>query len=103
MRTLLPYLDTEIYFSSTSYTHLINLTVIVQLKAAPLSFEISNEAPVGHIWHHHSNAGASIETHPYQEHDVRMVKVLHLIHLTHHALNIRQRKQTCIIIGQTMT
>ncbi len=76
-------------------SHLINVTVIVQLKAAPLSLEVVEEASIGHIWHHYGNAGASIKTHPNQGHDVRMVKVLHLVHLTHHALNIRQREQTC--------
>ena len=82
------------------YTHLINVTVIVQLKAAPLFLEIANEAPIGHIWHYYGNARASIETHPNQGHDVRMFKVLHLVHLTHHALNIRQREQTCRVHGQ---
>ncbi len=71
------------------HIYLINLTVIVQLQTAPLSLEIVKEAPVGHIWHHYGNAGASIETHPNQGHDMRMVEVLHLVHLTHHALNIR--------------
>ncbi len=69
-------------------THLINLTVFVKLKAAPLFHEVVEEAPVGHIWHHYGNTGASIETHPTQGHDVKMVEVLHLVHLTHHALNI---------------
>ena len=62
---------------------------MVQLKAAPLSLEIVNEAPVRHIWHHYGNAGASIETHPNEGHDVGMVEVMHLVHLTHHAPNIR--------------
>ncbi len=84
-------------------THLINLTVIVQLKAAPLSLEISNEAAVGHIWHHYGNTGASIKTHPNQGHDMRMVKVLHLVHLTHHALNIRQREQTCKVDNEELS
>ncbi len=75
-------------------THLINLTVIVQLKDSPLSLKVVEEAPVCHVWHHYSNAGASIEAHPNQGHDVRMVEVLHLVHLTHHALNIGKREQT---------
>ncbi len=77
------------------HAHLINLTVIVQLQVISLSLKVVEEAPIGHIWHHYGNTGASIETYPNQGHDVRMVKVLHLVHLTHHALNIRQREQTC--------
>ena len=81
-----------------THTHLINLTVIVQLQIIPLFLEVVKKAPVGHIWHHYGNPVASIETHPNQRHDARMVKVLHLVHLTHHALNIRQREQTCMHI-----
>ena len=76
-------------------THLINLTVIIQLQVIPLSLEVIEEAPVIHIWHHYGNTGASIHTHPNQGHDLRMVEVSHLVHLTHHALNIQQRKQAC--------